>query len=89
MIYTLEQCKSVQVFAVKIVPSRTAKCPMKVSIVLMPPFGPKLDMRSFPVLRPSLLLSGMGQLQLSSVAISRPFRVVPAGTGLKCPSSFA
>ena len=65
---------------------QTAMGPMRVSIVLMPPSGPKLDVRARPVLRPSLLLSGMGRLQLSFVIISRPSRVEPTHTGLKCPS---
>ena len=70
-------------------PLRTAMGPMRVSIVLMPPFGPKLDERACPVLQPSLLLSGMGRLKLSFVIILRPSRVEPTRTGLKCPSSSA
>ena len=75
--------------ALKIVPSRTAMGPLKVSIVPMPPFGPKLVVRSSPVPLPSLLLPGMDHLQLSFVIISMPFRVVPLRTGPKCLSLFA
>ena len=62
---------------------------MKVSRVLMPPFGPRLDGRAAPVLQLLLPLLGMGRLQSLSVAFSMPFRVMLAHTGLECPSLFA
>ena len=74
---------------VKLVPSRTAKGPMKVSRVIMPPCEPRLDGRVAPVLRLPLLLLGMGRLQLFSVTFFMPFRVMLAHTGRECPSLFA
>ena len=69
--------------------SRAAPGPTRVSRALMPPCGPKLDMRACPVLRLLPPLSGMGRLQSSVVVTSRPSHVVPTRTGLKCPSSSA